>query len=125
MLEEISDEYARTYEVWVRNEGNSDGNETKTKIQRIGIHCYEQSLLFEEVRVFCVKAKRRELYRLMTAIDKLSEIRLGVKASVLTHPASFREGEEWLALLDELIQRNTDTGVRVGILDTGVNNEHL
>lgn len=125
VLEEISDEYARTYEVWVRNEGNSDGNETKTKIQRIGIHCYEQSLLFEEVRVFCVKAKRRELYRLMTAIDKLSEIRLGVKASVLTHPASFREGEEWLALLDELIQRNTDTGVRVGILDTGVNNEHL
>lgn len=92
-------------------------------LERVGISFKPNSILFPERAVLLINANRVQLIELMLQSDLLAEFRSGQEPAGFWVNESAIEQQEWV---DDLLHRIDviESGVRVCILDTGVNNGH-
>lgn len=111
------------YELWITGE-DIDVEDVKRRITSVGVVYRNRILTFDRMMVFLVNANREQLEKLPQTIDRISEIRKFRRPSILTNPQnSIQDSREWESLIHECIQVK-DELVKVGILDSGVNQNH-
>jgi hypothetical protein len=112
------------YEIWVDNSSEGIIQDTYNKINNLDIEISDKYITFKLVVVFLIHANLNELEKLPQALNYLSEIRLFKQPSILLTGNPI-EHQEWTDLLSMSIKDNSDENSPViGIIDTGVNNEH-
>lgn len=111
------------YEVWViKGDDEFDKEDLFARFDLLEIEHSEHCVVFTEMVVALVKTTKEKLTNLVFAIDNLSELRIFKQASTLLS-ANLTEQTEWVRLIQEATI-DEEAQVRIGILDSGVNNAH-
>lgn len=119
----IPEEGAHFYELWLSHSRENSEEEVKDKLVRLKIAEVAQPLLFEGVDVWLIQATKQQLRSLPWTLGYIEGVRPYRQPSILTD--SKHESREWSELIKEGVTFCDDAEqVLVGILDTGVNNEH-
>lgn len=111
------------YEVWViKGDAEFDKEDLFARFDLLEIEHSQHCVVFTETAVALVKTTKEKLTNLVFAIDNLSELRIFKQASTLLS-ANMTEQTEWVRLIQEATI-DEEAQVRIGILDSGVNNAH-
>lgn len=113
-------------EVWLNTEDNDRIGEFRGTLGELGIRQQRAGwvLKFPERSVLIVHANVDELGAIIQNSDLIAELRIMEEPIVPLLSAEPAEQAEWVALLKARTRHETDTPVRVCILDTGVNRGH-
>lgn len=109
------------YELWIPS--SSDINAVKTKVLGLQIIVGNGVLSFEDEMVILIKANKRQLEQLIYVVKPILEIRKYHCPSILTS-ATMAEDREWVELIRQNIEVADGHLSRVGLLDSGVCNNH-
>ncbi|MBL7792637.1 MAG: S8 family peptidase [Saprospiraceae bacterium] len=120
--------YAKWCEVWLNV--NTQQEQEQTQIQtflsvldEIGIQAKPRSIIFPERAVLLINANRDQLIELMLRSNLLAEFRAGQEPAGFWVNERNIDQQDWVNdLLDRL--DIADTGLKICILDSGVNNGH-
>lgn len=112
------------FELWVNKRDGYELGKVFGVLETLGIGCLKENCLhFENVDVFLIKATKQQLQNLPKALGYIESIRMYHQPSLLT--LNRETNREWSTLLKENVNFvHDDNPILVGILDTGVNNEH-
>lgn len=111
------------YELWVRKEENCpfNQNELFDRLDLLGIEHSQHCIEFTETIVVLIKTNKENLSHLIYVLDNLSELRILKQPSILINNIS--QEKEWGDLILNEFEK-VNRPVRIGILDSGVNNHH-
>lgn len=122
-FEKCTNEATGIYEVWViKGDDEFDKEDLFARFDLLEIEHSEHCVVFTETAVALVKTTKEKLTNLVFVIDNLSELRIFKQASTLLS-ANMTEQTEWVRLIQEATI-DEEAQVRIGILDSGVNNAH-
>ena len=122
-FDDIPEEGTHFYELWLSHSRENNEEEIKNKLAQLKIAEVAQPLLFEGVDVWMIRATKQQLRSLPWTLGYIEGIRPYRQPSILTNDN--HESREWSGLVKEEVTYCDDMEqVLVGILDTGVNNEH-
>ena len=120
----LPDNHLQTFEIWVTKGDDYNLEELIKTLDSLGLISAGKNILdFEGVAVLLIKATKQQLCELPLSVGYIEGIRPYKQPSILVK--SHDESREWSELIkDEIeISINSDS-VRVGLLDSGVNNAH-
>lgn len=122
-FEKCTNEATGIYEVWViKGDDEFDKEDLFARFDLLEIEHSQHCVVFTETAVALVKTTKEKLTNLVFVIDNLSELRIFKQASTLLS-ANMTEQTEWVRLIQEATI-DEEAQVRIGILDSGVNNAH-
>jgi hypothetical protein len=110
------------FELWIEKSEEYEKDKILGKMDALSIYHSSKIYEFKDTAVVLIKATKRQLETLTYCIDYLSEIRRFKRASVLLGIEDVHEENDWVKLIEGTSKKKSD--VRIGILDTGVNNGH-
>lgn len=123
IFEEFTNDATGIYEVWViKGDDEFDKEDLFARFDLLEIEHSQHCVVFTETAVALVKTTKEKLTNLVFVIDYLSELRIFKQASTLLS-ANMTEQTEWVRLIQEATI-DEEAQVRIGILDSGVNNAH-
>lgn len=123
IFEEFTNDATGIYEVWViKGDDEFDKEDLFARFDLLEIEHSQHCVVFTETAVALVKTTKEKLTNLVFVIDNLSELRIFKQASTLLS-ANMTEQTEWVRLIQEATI-DEEAQVRIGILDSGVNNAH-
>ncbi|MCD8291941.1 MAG: S8 family peptidase [Prevotella sp.] len=110
-------------EIWINN-SDEDFNELAffEKLDVLNIKYNKHYYRFVETIVVLINGTRKNLGKLISSVDKISELRLFKQASILL-AADKIEQKAWVDLIQLCTERHSPM-IRVGIIDSGINNSH-
>lgn len=120
----LPDNHLQTFEIWVTKGDDYNLEELTKTLDSLGLISAGKNILdFDGVAVLLIKATKQQLCELPLSVGYIEGIRPYKQPSILVK--SHNESREWSELIkDEIeISINSDS-VRVGLLDSGVNNAH-
>lgn len=123
-FDKLHEEENLLFELWVNKREEYELGKVFGVLEALDIGCQKENCLhFESVDVFLIKATKSQLQELPLSLGYIESIRMYHQPSLLTF--NREANREWSALLKESVNFvHDDNSVSVGILDTGVNNEH-
>lgn len=123
-FDKLHEEEYLMFELWVNKRDGYELGKVFGVLETLGIGCLKENCLhFENVDVFLIKATKQQLQNLPKALGYIESIRMYHQPSLLT--LNRETNREWSTLLKENVNFvHDDNPIVVGILDTGVNNEH-
>lgn len=123
-FDKLHEEENLMFELWVNKREGYELAKVFGVLETLGIGCLKENCLhFESVDVFLIKATKQQLQNLPLALGYIESIRMYHQPSLLTF--NRETNREWSTLLKENVNFvHDDNPIVVGILDTGVNNEH-
>lgn len=111
------------YELWLSHNKDNSKETIKTILLQLGIEQKIEPLIFDGVDVWLIKASKQQLFLLPLSLGYIESIRPYQEPSILTN--TNLENREWSELIrSEVTYCDDAENVIVGILDSGVNNEH-
>ena len=111
------------YELWLSHSKDNSNETIKATLSQLGIEQETEPLIFDGVDVWLIKASKQQLFLLPLSLGYIENIRPYQEPSILT--STNPENREWSELIKGEVTYCDDAGyVIVGILDSGVNNEH-
>ena len=125
----LPDENSKWCEVWLNVDTNEDQEQDQiaffqSTLERIGIeYKHDSHIIFPERAVLLINANRKQLIELMIQSNLLAEFRAGQEPTGFWVNESSIQQQEWLEDLLKRIEL-TESNVKIGVLDTGVNNGH-
>lgn len=123
-FEELPTETPLQFELWISKQEDYTIDQISQVMRSLNIECnIDNRLQFEDVDVFLINTTKEILERIPNHLGYIEGIRRYHKPSILTD--THETNREWNILLrDEINFDITDNSIRVGILDSGVNNAH-
>lgn len=111
------------YELWLSHSKDNSKETIETTLLQLGIEKAAEPLHFDGVDVWLIKASKLQLCSLPLSLGYIESIRPYQEPSILT--STNPENREWSELIKSEVTYCDDAeNVIVGILDSGVNNEH-
>lgn len=111
------------YELWLSHNKDNSKETIKTILLQLGIEQKTEPLIFDGVDVWLIKASKQQLFLLPLSLGYIESIRPYQEPTILTNTNI--ENREWSELIKSEVTYCDDAeNVIVGILDSGVNNEH-
>lgn len=111
------------YELWLSHNKDNSKETIKTILLQLGIEQKIEPLIFDGVDVWLIRASKQQLFLLPLSLGYIESIRPYQEPSILTN--TNLENREWSDLIrSEVTYCDDAENVIVGILDSGVNNEH-
>jgi len=115
-------------EAWLfLNEQNNKSEKLSTFFDlcsSLGIVFKTQNIHFPERIVTIIKANRKQLTEIIETCDFIAEFRIAQELAGFWTNEYNKEQSEWVADLRNRLQVNDNIGVRITILDSGINNGH-
>lgn len=123
-FDDLAEETVLQFELWISKREDYSADIVSQALTALGIECnIEHRLQFADVDVFLIKATKEILKLLPNHLGYIEGVRRYRQPSILTE--THETSREWNKLLrNEINFALVDDSVRVGILDTGVNNAH-
>lgn len=119
----IPDNLISLYEVWINIDSSYDSEKVKLTLCSIGFGVNAHHLVFESVTIWLVSGTKSQLQELPYALDFIEGVRPYRQPSILVWDRE--NNREWSSLLAGAVPLAIDdNSVRVGLLDSGVNNSH-
>ena len=124
---DLPGETAQWCECWVRLDVEKE-LKVRTRLEELctfyTIELSDDKITFPERAVYLLKANSQQLTELLTSFNQLAELRKARQPVSFWARQTNVEQVEWVEHLRERVIPSDDTGVRVLILDTGVNRGH-
>lgn len=109
--------------MWLSHNKDNSKETIKTILLQLGIEQKTEPLIFDGVDVWLIKASKQQLFLLPLSLGYIESIRPYQEPTILTNTNI--ENREWSELIKSEVTYCDDAEkVIVGILDSGVNNEH-
>lgn len=120
----LPEENSMLFELWVAKNDNYNIETLSATFEKLGISVIgEKPLEFDGVDVWLIKATKAQLSELPLAIGYIEGVRPYHQPSILVKDKG--ESREWSGLINGEVQFSIDeSSIRVGLLDSGVNNAH-
>ncbi len=121
-FDELPKETSLLFELWISKRENYSIDLISQTVHSLNIECnIDNRLQFEGVDIFLIKTTKEILEKLPNHLGYIEGIRRYRQPSILTE--THEKNREWNTLLCDEICISGDS-VRIGILDSGVNNAH-
>lgn len=123
-FDDLVEETIFQFELWISKRESYSIDSVSQVFSDLNIECdIKHRLQFIDVDVFLIKATKEILESLPNHLGYIEGVRLYCQPSILTQ--THETSREWSKLIRNEINFNfTDDSVRVGVLDSGVNNAH-
>lgn len=119
----IPDNLISQYEVWINIDSSYNSEKVKLTLCSIGFGVNDHPLDFESVAIWLVSGTKSQLQELPYALDFIEGVRPYRQPSILV--GDKENNRLWSSLLASAAPLAIDdNSVRVGLLDSGVNNSH-
>ncbi len=120
----LPDNHPQTFEIWVTKGDDYNIEELTKTLDSLGLISTGKNILdFDGVAVLLINATKQQLYELPLSVGYIEGIRPYKQPSILVK--SHKESREWSELIKGEIEISMGSdNVRVGLLDSGVNNAH-
>jgi hypothetical protein len=118
----IGDEESLPYELWLNHRAEMTDEAVRDVLAQLGIQQVDYKF-FTDVQIYLIRARKSQLAELPLSLGHIEGVRPYRQPSVFVRSAS--EAREWSELFQiATFSSHQDKGVRVGLLDSGVNNAH-